>query len=79
MLNKIIDEFNLKIEMVEENNKVTFIGELLKDNKRLEYCVIRNLPNDEDTKLIYDILVENEVFPNHFYNIIDDFYYSRLK
>lgn len=71
--NEICTEgFNLYLGMLKNEYNFNLVGILRKNNKIIEYCETINIPDYCRALEIYDKIRDNNVFPNHFYCVIDD-------
>lgn len=69
-----IENFKLYIGLLKNDKDFTIVGILIKNDEVMEYCETIALSNYENVLKLYDVLIENKVFPSHFYNIMDDMY-----
>lgn len=67
-----IENFKLYIGLLKNDKDFTIVGILIKNDEVMEYCETIALSNYENVLKLYDVLIENKVFPSHFYNIMDD-------
>lgn len=67
-----INDFKLYLGILKSDDRYSIVGILIRNEKVIEYCETIDMADHESVINIYNILKENKVFPNHFYNIIDD-------
>lgn len=67
-----IECFDLCIVLLSDEYKCCITGVLKNKEKILEYCQTIDIPKCSFMKRIYEKLRFYQVFPCHFYNIIDD-------
>lgn len=67
------DGISVLISMHSENNVYSFSSILKKEEQIIEYCKTKGITNDFDRACaIFKVLKENEVFPCHLYNVVDE-------
>lgn len=66
------EDFKLCISMLKDEYNSSLIGILKRNEKIIEYCETINISNCSMALRIYDIIKKNQVFPSHFYYVMDD-------
>lgn len=67
-----VEEYELVIELLSQNNNYNFVSKLIHNGEVVEEN--KTYAITDDLKLadhIFDELIQNEVFPAHLHNIID--------
>lgn len=67
-----VEGLDLYIALVNDEYKSSVVGILKNKEKILEYCQTIDFPKNSFIKTIYEKLRFYQVFPSHFYNVIDD-------
>lgn len=70
-----IDNFKLYIAFLKVDCKFEIIGVLKDENEVIEYCNVNEIAEYDKAKNIFDTYIKYQVFPNHFYYVIDDLCY----
>lgn len=67
------DGFELYFFMLKKEDIFYFRGILSKDGKEIESCTTPAITDDVDmANTIFNVFVEEKVFPAHFYYVIDE-------
>lgn len=70
-----INNFKLYTGILKNDGKFSIVGILIKNEIVREYCETIEMSDYDKVLELYNIFNENKVFPNHFYNVMDDMYY----